>query len=341
MAIDESLYYDLNKVKSYNKFINMIIGQRSIGKTYAVKREVISRYIKGKGKFVYMRRTGTQIDDLKEPDGEDKFTKDIQKAFPNHELGFKGNKFYCDGEVMGYAIPITKPGSLRGSSYEDVTTIFFDEFISIGTPDDRYRPNEFEDFLNILDTIIRTRDNAKVYMVANPYSLVNPYFTGWGLEVKAGERLSIYQDIIIDFYDSEEFAEARKQTSLGRVMQHTGYGQFSLDNQSIVDSDAFIKERNHSSKFLFNMEYRRFGISVFYDEKTKLYHASKMINKDYKGKIVFEDYMISERTLYCRHYKDYAETMLLQHAFELGLIYYDDLVIKDMCFRIYKKIAIM
>lgn len=339
---DTSLYYDLNKVKSHNKFINMVISQRGVGKSFAMKREAVTRFIKGKGQFVYIRRTGTQLKQIRDGDSKGgKFFTDIQEFFPDHELDYRADKFYCNGEVMGYSVALTKPAVVRGASFHNVTTIWFDEFISIGTPDDIYRPNEFNDFLNICDTIIRTRSNVKIYMLGNPYSLVNPYFNEFNIDLKIGERLTVYKDIIIDFFDAKDFASARTETAFGRIIQGTAYGTFSLDNQSLVDSDAFIHARTRTSDFLFNLEYRNKGVSVFYDSLTDLYYCSDMINQEYKGKIVFEERLIDDVNKYASHFKDDRRLFMIKMAFDLGKIYYDSQKIKSAMFKMYKKVGII
>lgn len=339
---NKDLYYNLNKIKSYNRFINIIISSRGVGKTYAMKKEVITNFIKRKKQFIYIRRTGTQIKQIKDGDRQGgRFFTDIQQDFPHHDLDFRGDKFYCNDEVMGYAVAITKPAVLRGSSFHDVNIIFFDEFISVGTLDDVYRPNEFNDFMNILDTVIRNRNDVKVYMLGNPYSLVNPYFTNLDLEIKHGERFTTTKDIVIDFYNAEDFAEERKKTAFGRIAKNTAYGTFSLDNQSIIDSEAYIQKRTRNSQFMFNLEYRHVGVSIFYDTKEDLYFCSDMINKDYKGKVVFNEVDIDVDTEYCKHFRDTRKTQLLKLAFDNKVIYYDSQKIKHTMFNVYKRIGIM
>ena len=39
-------WYSPTNIKSYNKFLNFIIGGRGIGKTYGFKKDCISRYKK-------------------------------------------------------------------------------------------------------------------------------------------------------------------------------------------------------------------------------------------------------------------------------------------------------
>ena len=49
-------WYSPTNIKSYNKFLNFIIGGRGIGKTYGFKKDCISRYKKKGKQFIYLRR---------------------------------------------------------------------------------------------------------------------------------------------------------------------------------------------------------------------------------------------------------------------------------------------
>ena len=56
-------------------------------------------------------------------------------------------------------------------------TILFDEFITKGM----YLTDEFMAFMNTLSTIIRQRDNVKIFMCGNTVNKFNPYFEEMGL----------------------------------------------------------------------------------------------------------------------------------------------------------------
>lgn len=50
------MFYDYQKVLSYNAFLNILIGERGVGKTYGITKFVINRFIKTGERFVYVRR---------------------------------------------------------------------------------------------------------------------------------------------------------------------------------------------------------------------------------------------------------------------------------------------
>ena len=40
------MFYDYQKILSYNAMINMLIGERGVGKTYGATRFVVSQFLK-------------------------------------------------------------------------------------------------------------------------------------------------------------------------------------------------------------------------------------------------------------------------------------------------------
>ena len=40
------MYYDYNRILSYNAYLNILIGERGVGKTYGASKFVTSQFIK-------------------------------------------------------------------------------------------------------------------------------------------------------------------------------------------------------------------------------------------------------------------------------------------------------
>ena len=80
----------------------------------------------------------------------------------------------------------------KSSSYPNITTILFDEFLSRTG----YLPDEFVLFMNVLSTIIRNRNNVKIFMLGNTVNKYCPYFKEMGLsharDMKAG-TIDVYK----------------------------------------------------------------------------------------------------------------------------------------------------
>ena len=167
------MFYNYNKILSYNAFINILIGERGVGKTYGASKMVTNRFIKRKEEFAYIRRYKPEI-----KKAVPQFFEALKNnnEFPNHNLYTKNNKFYCDDEICGHAMTLSTAQDLKSSNFSKVTTIIFDEFIIEEGQKKYYLQNEVLVFLNLIETIARMRD-IKVFMLANPANIyTNPYF---------------------------------------------------------------------------------------------------------------------------------------------------------------------
>lgn len=87
------------------------------GKSYGAKKFVVSRFLKKQEHFLYLRRYQVELDKVfqKDKSGKD-FFSDIRHEFPDHELTTKGHKFYCNGEIFGYAYRYTEAQDLKSSA---------------------------------------------------------------------------------------------------------------------------------------------------------------------------------------------------------------------------------
>lgn len=78
-------YYSLRKCLSYNRYLNILIGGRGIGKTYQLKKYVIEQYLKSKKQFVWLRRYKTEI-----KEAMDGFFTKHKNNYPGHKFEIKG-----------------------------------------------------------------------------------------------------------------------------------------------------------------------------------------------------------------------------------------------------------
>lgn len=120
-----SIYYDYNKIMSYNAFINFLHGERGVGKTYGISKFVVKQFIKNNDEFAYIRRFKTEL-----KEAVPNFFNPLinNKEFTN-QLSNKGNKFYCDGKTCGYAMTLSTAQNLKSSNFDKVKYIIFDEYL--------------------------------------------------------------------------------------------------------------------------------------------------------------------------------------------------------------------
>lgn len=186
-------YYSLDEILKRKALYNVIFGERSNGKSYAVLLYGLKRYIQHGEQLAIVRR---YEDDIKASrastffnaiidsgeverltNGHYTFIKHVNRQFflAYHDENL--DKDVLDNRPFAYSFAISVATRYKSASYPGVTTICFDEFL------DRkfYLPNEFPDFMSIVSTIVRQRDNVKIFMLGNTVNQSCPYFTEMGL----------------------------------------------------------------------------------------------------------------------------------------------------------------
>lgn len=184
-------YYSLKNILTKNAQYNIIFGERSNGKTYAVLKYGVEQYIKTGEQMAIIRRWQ---DDFTGKRGLTMFDALVM----NHVVSLASNNewtgvyyygsrwFLCryeDGKRITDSVPFCYGFALtamehdKSTSYPKITTICFDEFLSRNG----YLQDEFILFMNTISTIIRQRKNVKIFMLGNTVNKYCPYFKEMGL----------------------------------------------------------------------------------------------------------------------------------------------------------------
>lgn len=190
---EESKYYRLDNILSKNCDYNLIIGERSNGKTYALlEYSIIQFYTKGEQTAI-LRRWKEDIRGKRADTLYSAFNDGRVKELTNGEyteVYYFNGRYYLsnfDPEIgkhcpnpspMAFTFALSEMEHDKSTSYPDITTIVFDEFITRRY----YLPDEFVLFLNVLSTIIRQRQNVKIFMLGNTVNKYCPYFKEMGLK---------------------------------------------------------------------------------------------------------------------------------------------------------------
>lgn len=206
-------YYSYKKIMRKKADYNIIIGQRSNGKTYGILEYAMRNDLR----VAYIRRydediTAKNMRDLYEPHRVD---KEGYNAIIYRSKQFK----YCYYDENGKITKLAKNSlcecfalstweRTKGSDRGHFDIIVFDEFLSRAD----YLHNEFTIFQNVLSSIIRDRDNTQIYMLGNTVTRNCPY---WGelritkeiADIKQGQILTVFKGakntkIAIEYADS-------------------------------------------------------------------------------------------------------------------------------------------
>lgn len=333
--LNNNIYWSPKQMLTYDRLINMVIGGRGIGKTYGIKKEIlIERFIKHGEEFIYVRRYKTHL----KPAQLVKFFEKVAKEFPKHEFVVKGNNFYIDGKIAGYAIPLSAWQNFKSTEYPNVYTIFYDEFLK-EKDSSHYLDNEPQALLNLIETIFREKiilgtERVRVIMASNSTTTANPYFVYFKLFVDINKRFNTFKhnkEIVVEIPNQEEFTELKRNGRFGELIKGTAYADLSIDNKFIGDSEEFIAKRTKESKLLFNIKFRNqiVGIWVDYD-RLLMFCTFKTDNNMKTYALTKDDY--TERNILVSNYRDKYELLRLSTAFKNGQVRFDSQIVRSFMY---------
>lgn len=234
-------FYSLNDILSKHCDYNVIFGERSNGKTYATLEYGLRNFVKTGEQMAYIRRWR---EDLRGKRAESLFANHVNNGLIEKLTEGKFNEvFYLSGKWFlsyfdaesGKRVPDVTPFCYgfclseqeheKSSSYPNVTTIVFDEFLTRRY----YLPDEFMLFMNLLSTIIRQRDNVKVFMLGNTVNKYCPYFSEMGLK-----QVPVMEQGTIDIYRfGENGATVAVEYTANAVKHKASNKYFCFDNQNL------------------------------------------------------------------------------------------------------------
>lgn len=221
-----SKYYSLKKILKENATYNMIIGERSNGKTYSVFDYCLEDFFKNGNQLGYIRRWD---EDFKGKRGQVMFDAIVSNglvkkysgnaytgikyfaskwypAFPDEKTG----KLVAPDNPFAYGFSLNTMEHDKSTAYPNIRNIFFDEFITRGA----YLVDEFVTFANVISTIVRDRDDVKIFMCANTVNKFCPYFKEMGIthieKMKQG-TIDVYTYGASDLKVAVEYCDSKKE----------------------------------------------------------------------------------------------------------------------------------
>lgn len=227
-----------------------ITGGRGTGKTYGFLSEMILR----NQKFIYMRRTQTEIDEIFNEQLSP--FKSINRDFGWNIQPFRISKSISGfwqatydekgkmvpmGDCLGIILALSTVANIRGFDASDCSSMIYDEFI----PEEHKRAMRGEDaaFFNAYETINRNRElqgkePLRCICLSNANNLANPLFIGLKIVNKIYNMRASGQEVYIDSkrgmcvicLDKSDISELKAETSLYRLTYGTAFYAMSIDN---------------------------------------------------------------------------------------------------------------
>ena len=333
------MYYSYSRILSYNAFLNFLIGERGVGKTYGAVKFVTKEFIKKGHQFVYLRRYKS---DLKKSTPTFFDSLITNQEFPDNKLESKGNNFYIDGNLAGYALTLSTAQDLKSANFDKVKYIIFDEFIIDQGQKKYYLSNEVEVFLNLLESVARTRD-IRVFLLGNAGNLItNPYFLYFGLSVPTQSDIRTYKNglILLQYMYNEEYREKKKLTKLGQLVAGTNYEKYAIDNQDIKINNSFIEKKKGTAKFSFGIVYKGLVFGVWSDFSEGKIYVSNDYYKDTLNLFALTNADHNENTMLMKSLNKYNCWKKFIDNYEIGNVRFESQAIKAVFTEIINQVLI-
>lgn len=346
--MSNSKYYDGTKLLSLQDLdgqkpeIYIVTTNRTGGKTTYFGRMLVNKFLKKGEKFALLYRFNYELDDV-----SDKFFKDIQGLFfPDkvmrserrargiyHELFLQdADEEEKGGESCGYAISLNSADQLKKYShlFSDVSSILFDEFQS---ETNHYCNNEIAKFQSVHVSIARGQGEqvrrVPVYMLSNPVTLLNPYYTELGISSRltTDSKFVRGHGWVLEQGYVESAGDAQLLSGFNRAFSTTKYTAYSSQGLYLNDNDAFVEKPKGKSRYISTVryngkdyairEYRELGF-IYCDDNTDLTFGQRIV-------VTTDDHQIN----YVMLKRNDLLLANLRYFFEKGCFRFKDLQCKD------------
>ena len=228
-----SKYFSSKYIFSKGALWNAVFSDRSDGKTFDIKYNILCDFRDHGYTSVYLRRYKTEIQtDLKET-----FFNEVINIYPEFsKWQFKHDKNkICvstdsgkNFKVICYILPLTMTAKLKSVLYvNDIHCIYYDEFVPV---DDRYIQNEINILLEFWKSVDRDRDNTRLLICGNKISPFNPLFDYFGIKLSiTNDTIKTYKNgsLAVQIYSCREHREKRKKSRFNELVSGSAYDDYN------------------------------------------------------------------------------------------------------------------
>ena len=328
--MDNSIYYNYDKLFSFNFLLGFVVGERGVGKSFNIKVAMIKKFLKNGEQFIYLRRYKTELDTALVT-----FWDDIQSHGYFDDLDLKVNKnkmlttFTCDGEICGYAVPLSTANILKSTAFPKVKYIVFDEYMLDNSGTYRYLRNEVTMMLDVIETVGRLKDIQVIFLGNNTSFYGNPYTAYFNLELPYNSEFKTFKDglIVVNYIRNLKYREAKKKSKFGRLIEGSSYGNYVIENKSLRDNDYFIGKKPPDAAFWGLLIVNGCEVGIWQSKNGYMYLSNKFDpNTPYKFACDFSDH--TESTVFLNARENYY-LRLCVIAYKQGLLKFENQKIKS------------
>lgn len=247
----------------------LCVTNRSGGKTVYFNRLAVNKWKQGKGKFILIYRYNYELDDV-----ADKFYKDIAPLFfsgttmkSKRKAAGIYHELFIDDDSCGYAISLNSADQLKKYAhlFSDANRMIFDEFQS---ETNHYCSDEVRKFISVHTSVARGHGEqvryVPVYMMANPVSLINPYYSELGIATRLHSDTKFLRGdgYVMEQGFVETASRAQKESGFNRAFARNSYIAYSAESVYLNDSQAFLEKPTGKSRYLATLRYDRVDYAI-------------------------------------------------------------------------------
>lgn len=332
-------FYSPTKLLSYGKVLNFSQGSRSIGKSTGFAIMLILDYIKHRHQFIYVRRTEDETQ-LTAPTYFDNAINILRgKGIEIGEFTYNGGRYYIDGDICGYAIPLSLQQKYKSSNYSDVYWIIYDEFMKMpgGSSYLGGRANsmaEVEAMTSLYQTVDRGigrafRNETRIIFIGNAGTFFNPFYINYGVDryLRPDTKyLAPKNDIYVVELTGETNATREIRDSYGYKMSTEKTKAYAYENKfaDTFGNNDFIKHEPEGSRYpLVNLAYEGeiYGIYM-YETLGFLYVGHKQVDGRKILSLTTEDHR--PNYLLISNWRGHPITSLIKEMYDKGCLRFSD-----------------
>lgn len=349
----DNIHWSWRDVDGYNKPFNFGMSPREPGKTDTTWWEKIyTKWYESKTPWMYMVRQSVEITEAMIQDIEDTINK-----WSINEVKFlytKGN--FKDGivdvkigdelffRIVSLSIPLRR---LKLAKIPNIGGVFMDEYIIDPRSGEKYIPNEAFKIKEAYTTWRRSYNGKgflKCYFAGNPYSLFNPLFVDWGVDINKLKKGEIYVGDMYCIKWGVLSPELKKllleKNPLYKFDEE--YNQYAMEGSAINDSNIRLGTLPTNYQLQFVLRYNKKNIGIFRNN-----YIEDLCDKYF---CMFLDEVSSKRTIYCFDFQDMIDRTILlsldereklqrfKEAMRKRLVVFNDVNVYYFIEEIYKNI---
>lgn len=181
-------FYTLDRIQELDCDYNFIVSGRGPGKSTAIVNMLIDSFAKDGSEFVRIGRYDWECSRILMGMWFNEVNMTHMHNLLESHVTYQAGKWLAEDDndpeiqrVMGHLVTLNNQDTFKSASYDRVTNIVFEEFALLR--EQEYMVGEVEAFLSALSTIVRRRQDVKVWFIGNTLSKYNPYYEWLGINI--------------------------------------------------------------------------------------------------------------------------------------------------------------